>query len=164
MRIDLWTIGLQTINALVLVWLLARFLFRPVTAIIARRREEADGLLADAAAARVRAESDAAAITRDRAALIDEAATIRAAARKEAAAERESTLDQARTDAEKARREAEVALARDQARMQTELESHAARLAVDIAGELLERVPARSATQALAEQLARDVSALSKAE
>ena len=38
MRIDLWTLGLQAINALVLIWLLARFLFRPIAAIIAERK------------------------------------------------------------------------------------------------------------------------------
>ena len=37
MHIDLWTLGLQTINVLVLVWLLARFLFRPVAAIVVQR-------------------------------------------------------------------------------------------------------------------------------
>jgi F-type H+-transporting ATPase subunit b len=30
MHLDPWTLALQTINVLVLVWLLAHFLFRPV--------------------------------------------------------------------------------------------------------------------------------------
>ena len=50
MRIDWTTLALQTINVLVLVWLLARFLFRPVMTIIAERRAAAEKLLADAAA------------------------------------------------------------------------------------------------------------------
>ena len=49
MRIDWSTLALQTVNVLVLVWLLARFLFRPVMAIIAERRIAAEKLLADAA-------------------------------------------------------------------------------------------------------------------
>ena len=38
MRIDWWTLGLQTFNVLVLVLILSRFLFRPVAAIIEERR------------------------------------------------------------------------------------------------------------------------------
>ena len=38
MRIDWWTLALQTFNVLVLVLILGRFLFRPVVAIIEERR------------------------------------------------------------------------------------------------------------------------------
>ena len=55
MRIDWTTLALQTVNVLVLVWLLARFLFRPVSTIIAERRAAAEKLLADAAAQRAHA-------------------------------------------------------------------------------------------------------------
>ncbi len=41
MHIDWSTLALQTINALVLVWLLARFLFRPVAEIVAERQDAA---------------------------------------------------------------------------------------------------------------------------
>lgn len=48
MHLDPWTLALQTINVLVLVWLLAHFLFRPVAAIIAARRAASDALMTDA--------------------------------------------------------------------------------------------------------------------
>ena len=51
MHFDWSTLILQTINVLVLLWLLRRFLFRPVAAIIAQRQAAAEKLLADAAAA-----------------------------------------------------------------------------------------------------------------
>src|SRR3974390_2877415 len=41
MRIDLWTLGLQTVNVLILVWILSRFLFRPVMKVIDDRRAAA---------------------------------------------------------------------------------------------------------------------------
>ena len=41
MTIDWWTLGLQTINVLILIWILARFLFRPVAKIIAAERAAA---------------------------------------------------------------------------------------------------------------------------
>ena len=52
MQIDWWTLALQTVNALVLVWLLARFLFRPVAKIVAERQKAAAALMADAAKAK----------------------------------------------------------------------------------------------------------------
>jgi len=52
MRIDWWTLALQTFNVLVLVLILGRFLFRPVAAIIEERRAAAVKLLADAEAAK----------------------------------------------------------------------------------------------------------------
>lgn len=60
MHIDWSTLALQTVNVLVLVWLLARYLFRPVMAIIAERRVAAEKLLADAATTRAQAEAYAA--------------------------------------------------------------------------------------------------------
>ena len=66
MHLDPWTFALQTINVLILVWLLAHFLFRPVTAIIAARRAASDALMADAEAARGKATAEAAALAQQR--------------------------------------------------------------------------------------------------
>ena len=52
MRIDWWTLGLQTVNVLILIWILSRFLFRPVVAIIEQRQAAAAKLLGDAEAAK----------------------------------------------------------------------------------------------------------------
>ena len=51
------TFALQAINFLVLVWLLRRFLLKPVQAIVARRKEEISRALAEATAAREQAEA-----------------------------------------------------------------------------------------------------------
>ena len=58
MHIDWWTLGLQTVNAVVLIWLLAHFLFRPVADAIAGRQKAAGQLLADAKAAKAAAEGE----------------------------------------------------------------------------------------------------------
>ena len=55
MRIDWWTLGFQTVNVLVLVWLLSRFLFKPVAQIIADRQQQAAALMRDATNARASA-------------------------------------------------------------------------------------------------------------
>jgi hypothetical protein len=58
MKIDWWTLGLQTLNALVLIWLLSRFLFQPVANIFAARQKAAEQVLSDAQAARTAAEGE----------------------------------------------------------------------------------------------------------
>ena len=55
MRIDWWTLALQTINVLILIWILARFFFRPVMDIVVKRQQETNKLLNDAADARQKA-------------------------------------------------------------------------------------------------------------
>ena len=50
MSFSWWTFGLQAVNFLVLVWLLRRFLFKPVTAMVARRKEEIARGMAEVAA------------------------------------------------------------------------------------------------------------------
>lgn len=85
MSFDWWTLGLQAINVTVLVWLLHRFFWNPVAAIIARRSEEVQTILADAAEKQENA-----------VAAIAEAATTREGF----AAERDVILAAARADAE----------------------------------------------------------------
>ena len=57
MQLDWTTFLLQIVNFVVLVWLLKRFLYRPVMDVIARRREGIEKALADAREAEAHAES-----------------------------------------------------------------------------------------------------------
>ncbi|MEW5835104.1 MAG: F0F1 ATP synthase subunit B, partial [Pseudomonadota bacterium] len=88
MKIDFWTLALQAINALVLIWLLSRVLYRPVVRAIAQRRDAAAKLLADAEAERERARQAGEAV---------------AAQQAELAAGRDAALKAAQADAEAAR-------------------------------------------------------------
>lgn len=73
MQLDWTTFALEVINFLVLVWILQRFLYRPVTAVIARREAEigtrlteAQAMRAEAQALKVEFEGRAAAVDRER--------------------------------------------------------------------------------------------------
>ncbi len=154
MRIDLWTLALQTINVLVLVWLLARFLFRPVAAIIAARRAAADKLLADAAAKLKQASDEAAIIAHQREGLTGEGQRILAEARATAEAERATLMQHATDAAARLQADAQQAIARDEHTMREALEREANDLAVTIATRLLQRVPGRALNQAFLESLA----------
>lgn len=58
MQFDLWTFGLQLVNFLILLWLLQRFLYRPVQNIIEQRRALVEGKQAEAERLRQTAEEE----------------------------------------------------------------------------------------------------------
>ena len=59
MQIDWLTVAAQIVNFLALVWLLQRFLYRPITEAMARREARIEARLAEAKAARQDAEAEA---------------------------------------------------------------------------------------------------------
>ena len=154
MHLDPWTFALQTINVLVLAWLLARFLFRPVSAIIAARRKAAEMLLADAEAVRAKVAAEAAIVAQQRDGLADDGDRIVATARASAEAERTAVLHQAQQAVASYRAEAQQAIERDRQAMRELLEHQAADLAVVIATRLLGRVPPKFVNRAFLEGLA----------
>ena len=48
MQISGWTLVLQAVNFLVLVWLLSRFLYRPVREVVEKRKRLSEQAFADA--------------------------------------------------------------------------------------------------------------------
>lgn len=161
MRIDWWTLALQTINVLVLVWILGRFLFRPVAAIVADRQEQASKLLANAAAARQQAEELRAELEQQRAGIAAEQDKIVADAHKAAQAERTTMLARAHEEMAKLRAEADSAISRDRAAMEKALIDRARDLSVAIARRLLERLTPETAVDVFLGELCRQMQSLS---
>ncbi len=162
MRIDWWTLALQTVNVLVLVWLLARFLFRPVMDIIDRRRAAVDKLIADASAVRDRAQAAEAEVLQRRQTLAAEAARIVADAQARAEAERSAVLQRAADERAAQQAQAEAGIARERASMQSSVLDQAAKLAIVIARRLLARVRADVVTTALLDDLRPELDKLSE--
>lgn len=160
MHLDWSTLTLQTVNVLVLLWLLQRYLFRPVMGIIAARRQAAETLLAEAAQRREMAQATEDDLKRRAQGSAAEAAQLRAAAQTEAAAERARLLGDVRAEIDKLRGEAAAALRRDRAAQRSALESQAGELAMTIAFRLLSRLPGPSATAAMLALLDADLAAL----
>ena len=59
MQIDWLTVAAQIVNFLVLIWLLQRFLYRPITNAMARREARIEERLSDARTRRKEAEEEA---------------------------------------------------------------------------------------------------------
>lgn len=141
MRIDWQTLALQTVNVLILVWILSRFLFKPIVAILDERRAAAAKLLDDAAAAKAeataakeKADAEAAKLAASREEALHEAA-------KEAEMQRAAAVASAWAEAETIRAGAAAEIRGERAAEAAAASDRAARLAVDIAGKLLARLP-----------------------
>ena len=159
MHIDWWTLALQTVNVLVLIWILARFFFRPVTDIVARRQAEAQRLLSDAAAARQEAAALRAETEKARAEIGAERDRLTTEARKAARIEKENLLAQASHEIAKHRGEADEAIARDRAAAEQAVIAHASELAMEIAQRLLARLPPQVALSIFLDGLCQKVRA-----
>ena len=161
MRIDWWTLALQTVNVLILIWILARFFFRPIMDIVARRQQEADKLLGDAADARRQAADTRAEADQARAKIAAEREKLIAEARNAAQLEKQSVLAQSSQEIAKLHAEAEAAIARDRTAAQAAIVESASELSIDIAKRLLARIPPRDALSAFVDEICREVRALS---
>lgn len=160
MQIDWWTLGLQTVNALVLIWLLAHFLFRPVVAAIATRQKAAGQLLADAQAAKTAAENE-----RDKAAaettrLAEHRSEALKAEEAEVAAAKAVLLKEAQAEVDKLRAAAQTEIEAERRTEALTAEDRAGRLAVDIAGKLLDRLPHEACVAAFIDGIATGLAKL----
>lgn len=161
MHFDWWTLALQTVNVLILIWILARFFFRPIADIIAKRQEETNKLFADAEAARQQAAAARSKAEKGRAEVAAERDRLLADAQKSAQAEKGKLLQQASQDVAKLRRESEAAIARDRAAAEQQIIGHASTLSIDIARRLLERLPLNLALEAFLAALCSEIKTLS---
>jgi F-type H+-transporting ATPase subunit b len=141
MHIDWWTLALQTINVVILVWLLARFFFKPVTAIIAKRQEVASGMLADAENARQAAAKTRGEVEELREKIAGERDALITEATRAAKAEHDALLARANDELASLRAEAEAGIDRDRAAAGKALIARAGDLAVIIARRLVSRAP-----------------------
>lgn len=137
MQLDWWTLALQAVNFLVLVWLLRRFLYRPVQQVIARRQalseqamDEARRKAEEADAARQRLEASRAALEAEKRGIVEQV-------HKDMQAERQSLLDAARSEADHLLQDAKAAAEKDHARTLAGLRDDIADLAAGIASQVL---------------------------
>jgi len=100
MLIDWFTVGAQALNFLILVWLMKRFLYKPVLHAIDEREKRIAAELADAAAKKAEAAKERDEFQHKQADLDQQRAALLKQATDEAAAERHRLLDAARQAAD----------------------------------------------------------------
>ncbi len=137
MLIDWFTVVAQGFNFLVLVWLLKRYLYRPVLAAIDAREKLIALAVADAASQRTAAEGERAAYAAKNGALDGERAALLQQAASAADAERARLLEQARAEADALRAKQMTALRDDQTRFSRDIARLAQQEALAIARKVL---------------------------
>lgn len=146
MAIDWFTIGAQILNFLVLVWLLKRFLYKPVLDAIDKREKRIAASLADAAASKAEAAKDRDALQAKNDAFDKDRAALLAQATEDADKERKRLIDAARAAADALSEKQKKALASSAAnlskaisrRAETEVFAIARKALVDMADSKLE--------------------------
>ena len=100
MSVSWWTIALQAINFLVLVWLLHRFLYRPALAVMARRKKLVEEAFEKADQAKQAAEAEQNRFKAREAELDESRQALLTRTHAEIAADREKVISEARTQAD----------------------------------------------------------------
>jgi F-type H+-transporting ATPase subunit b len=121
MLIDWFTVGAQILNFLVLVWLLKRFLYRPVLDAIDAREKRIAAELADATATKAAAETERKELQKKSTALDEQREAILGRAADQAKAERESLLTQAQQAADAVRLRHERTMRNEQMNLSQEI-------------------------------------------
>ena len=164
MHFDWSTLALQTVNFAILVWLLHRFLYRPVLRLLDARRAEIDKQYAEAHMAEAKAKDELAAVEAERAGIAAE----RAAALEQASAQAAEAAAARRAQAEREAAElldaARKALAAERDLALAEARRAALDLGTDIAGRLLAEMPMKLRAEAWLARIEEHLAALPQTE
>ncbi|KYF74490.1 hypothetical protein BE11_31435 [Sorangium cellulosum] len=142
MHVSAWNIALQTLNFLVLAWLLKRFLWRPVARVVEARQRDVAALLGDAREERARAQQATQEAQVRLAALADEGRRELEASRRRADAEAQRIREEAEQKARRLIEQARAEIAEERARALHDLAARATGLAIAIAERLLREASA----------------------
>ncbi len=164
MQIDWWTLALQIVNFLVLVWLLERFLYRPVRAIIEERKRLAAHALAEAERAKAEADAARQRFERAEAQLAGEKRKALEDMHRELENERAQVLEEAGRKAERLIAQARQSIERERADALEALRGELGVLAADLAARILEGADARDPGDATLARIEAQLNGLPKAE
>ena len=134
-----WTLILQIGNLLLQIYLIKRFLLKPIQNILAQRQAEANAELDSAAEARQLAEAAKAEYENCLDGAKEEAAAMVHSAARTAQARSEQILSEARQEAAAIREKASVDIAREKRQAVQELKNDISGIAVSIASKVVEK-------------------------
>ena len=164
MHLDWWTIVLQTVNFAILVWLLHRFLYKPVLGAIDARKAAVAKEFEAAKARNAEAQARFAAVEAQRAAMAAEREAALKAAVAQAQELAEARRRQAENDAAALIDETRKALVAERERALGEAQKVALDLGSDLARRLLAEVPPQFRAEAWIERIEQYLAALPPAE
>jgi F-type H+-transporting ATPase subunit b len=160
MLIDWFTVAAQVVNFLILVWLLKRFLYKPILRALDAREQQIALTLADADAKKAEAQQERDEFQHKNEAFDQQRTALLSQATDEAKAERERLLDQARQDANALRVERQEALKREQQHLNAEIARRTREEVFAIARKTLADLAGISLEARMSEVFARRLQAL----
>ena len=134
-----WTFIAQILNLFLQMYLIKRFLFKPINEILAKRKAMADAQLSDAAKARTEAEAIKAEYEKDMAEAGSKASDIIVSAQKTATAQSDKILQEATAAAAALKEKAQNDIEQEKKKAVSEIRSEIGGIAMDIAGKVIER-------------------------
>jgi F-type H+-transporting ATPase subunit b len=155
MLIDWFTVGAQALNFLILVWLLQRFLYKPILTAIDAREKRITDQLADATTKRADAQKEHDEFDAKNKAIDEQRSTLLAKATNEAKAEHDRLMEDTKKEADTARAGWADALKNDSARLSKEITRTAADEVFGIARKTLSDLSTVSLEERIAEVFTR---------
>lgn len=134
-----WTFVFQICNLFIQMYLIKRFLFKPINAVLEKRRAMADAQLSDARNAKQEAEQMKADYEANMASAKEQAGEILKQAQKDAAARSEAVLAEAQKQAAGIRSKAEADIEQERSRAVNDIRNEIGDIAVSIAGKVVEK-------------------------
>ena len=151
------TLGIQAVNVSILFWLLARFFWRPVAAMIEQRRATAQQILTEAETKRSQATDALAEIERTRAGFDKEREAVIIAAHEAAEQARTALLASAAKEAASLEASARAAIEKEQSTADAAWAERANLLAVEIAQRLVSRLNGAVVSAAFLDWLLQEI-------
>ena len=142
MHFDWTTLALQAVNVLILCWLLHRFLYRPILAVMDARRQLVDTQLAEAATAQSHDRDELAEVTALRSGMASERDAVMATTAAQAEAVAKARIAEADAQAAAMIAEARKAAQSERAQALAEAKTATLDLAMTLAARLLAQAPA----------------------
>ena len=152
-----WTFIAQILNLFIQVYLIRRFLFKPVNEMLEKRRELADKEIREAREAKEEADVLKVQYEEGLAGARNEAAQIVQNAQKEAQLRADETVRKAQEQAVGIRRKAEADIAQEKKKAINEMKDETGELAMEIAGKVVEKEINEEDHKKLIEEFIRNV-------
>ena len=134
-----WTFIAQICNLFLQVYLIKRFLFKPINNILAKRKEMADAQIQDAVKAREEAEAMKSQYEQDMIQAKNKANEIVVSAQKTATAQSEELLREASRQAAAMKNKTEADIEQEKRKAVNEIKDEIGGMAMEIAGKVIER-------------------------
>lgn len=134
-----WTFIAQICNLFLQVYLIKRFLFKPINNILAKRKEMADAQIQDAVKAREEAEAMKSQYEQDMIQAKNKANEIVVSAQKTATAQSEELLREASRQAAAMKNKAEADIEQEKRKAVNKIKDEIGGMAMEIAGKVIER-------------------------